>query len=110
MYKLMGMLRRTSDLSHDEFVSYWSSQHAPLAARIPGLRKYRLNPIVETFEGGEAYDGYGELWFDDKAAFEAAISSTEWHTTRQDVPNFKSSGPLYLCAEQIEVVRLGRPQ
>lgn len=104
MFKLMGLLRRREGLTHEEFVAYWKDHHAQLARRVPGLRAYRLSPVTTRFEGGgPPYDGYGELWFDDREAFERATQSAAWREARADVINFKAEGPLFLCEEEIDV-------
>ena len=108
MLKLMGLLRRREGMSHDEFVAYWQSHHAEIARQLPGLRAYKLSPIDHHFEGGgPRYDGYGELWFDDRAAFDRATESAAWQAARADVPNFKAQGPLFLCEREIVVPPAG---
>ena len=80
MYKVIALLRRKHGVTHDEFADYWKRVHAPLVgSTLPGLRKYVLN-IAETGRDGQppAYDGMVELYFDDRAAAERALSSPEW--------------------------------
>lgn len=104
MFKLMGLLRRLEGMTHEEFVAHWKSRHAELARRVPGLRAYKLSVLSTHFEGGgPPYDGYGELWFDDRAAFERATETEAWRSARADVVNFKSEGPLFLCEEEFDV-------
>jgi hypothetical protein len=74
-------LRRRADLSHSEFMAYWTAHHAPLVASLAdvlGIRKYvqvhvdhsdveealRVSRGLET----EPLDGIAELWFDDVEA------------------------------------------
>jgi uncharacterized protein (TIGR02118 family) len=108
MFKLMGLLRRLDGITHEEFVAYWKDHHSQLAKQAPGLRAYKLSILSAKFEGGgPAYDGYGELWFDSKEAFERATQTEIWRTIRADIVNFKSEGPLFLCEEEVDVLPRG---
>jgi uncharacterized protein (TIGR02118 family) len=67
-------------MSHEEFASWWLTEHAPLARQLPGVREIRFNEVVE----GDGFDGVAELWFDDQAAFEAAYASDLGKSVAQD--------------------------
>lgn len=71
MFKAMILLTRRSDMSHEQFAHWWLEEHAPLARQLPGVRQIRFNEVTE----GEGIDGVTELWFDDRASFEAAYST-----------------------------------
>lgn len=71
MIKLTILLRKRADLTHEEFVRYHQTQHAPLFTSLPEVQQY-----VRRYEQGHtvplelpglpppAYDGTTELWFD----------------------------------------------
>ncbi|MFT4958041.1 MAG: hypothetical protein ACI9EZ_001362, partial [Halobacteriales archaeon] len=40
MIKLVTLLVRRDDLSHQEFVDYWQTEHAPRAKEMPHVKKY----------------------------------------------------------------------
>jgi len=68
----MGLIRKKSDWSTEEFQSYWREKHGPLAARVPGLRGYWQNAVTERMQRGIDFargpwdfDGFSQLWFDD---------------------------------------------
>lgn len=78
--KSIALLRRRSDLSRDRFVSYYEEQHAPLIlSLLPGIVEYRRNftQFEQAFvsEGTTPFDFdvVTELWFTDRAAYDAAI-------------------------------------
>lgn len=71
MFKAIILLRRRDDMTHDEFASWWLGAHAPLAARLPGVRRICFNLC----DDGAPYDGVSELWFDTQADFEAAYAT-----------------------------------
>jgi len=89
MIKLIFCLRRRPEMSREEFQEYWYTQHAPLvkerSAKL-GARRYvqlhtshdDLNEMLRLGRGGpDPYDGVAELWFDDRAALEAAFSTAD---------------------------------
>ena len=74
MFKAVILLSRRADMSAEEFRSWWLGEHAPLAARLPGVRRIVFN-AVDAANDMEEYDGVSELWFDDRAAFDAAYAT-----------------------------------
>jgi uncharacterized protein (TIGR02118 family) len=72
MFKAIILLARHEDASRDDFRAWWIDRHAPLARRLPGVRRLVFN-LVESDD--PPFDGVSELWFDDRAAFEAAYAT-----------------------------------
>jgi uncharacterized protein (TIGR02118 family) len=76
--KRMSILRKRPDVSAEEFQEQWFDLHAILVKRLPGLRGYRQNLVLDgprDPEGHMMVDGMVELWFDDTDAIEAAFRS-----------------------------------
>lgn len=74
MIKLSILLTRRPDLSHEQFVDYWTNKHTPLIGSVPGgevpVRRYvQLLPTGDEIAGvtTAAADGVAELWVDDIA-------------------------------------------
>jgi uncharacterized protein (TIGR02118 family) len=80
MFKAMILLTRRSDMSHEQFAHWWLEEHAPLARQLPGVREIRFNEVTE----GEGIDGVAELWFDDRASFDAAYATAIGTSVAQD--------------------------
>jgi uncharacterized protein (TIGR02118 family) len=80
MFKAMILLTRRPDMSHEQFAHWWLEEHAPLARQLPGVREIRFNEVTE----GEGIDGVAELWFDDRASFDAAYATTMGRSVAQD--------------------------
>ncbi len=75
-FKAIILLRRRDDMTHDEFRTWWLEEHAPLAARLPGVRRLVFNLGEDRGTGNpDDVDGVSELWFDDRAAFDAAYAT-----------------------------------
>jgi uncharacterized protein (TIGR02118 family) len=71
------MLRRRSDLTHEDFVRVWLGEHLPLANRLPGLIEARFMPRAEGVAPAaeEPPDGLGVLVFASVADLEAALAT-----------------------------------
>ena len=90
MIKLVYCISKKPDLTYEEFFRYWKEVHAPIGAKIPGLRKFvQSHTIVEANQIRQAdYDGMAELWFDDMESLMAARNSTEWKVSTADEEHF----------------------
>jgi uncharacterized protein (TIGR02118 family) len=80
--KVIAMLARRPDLTEREFVTYYETRHAPLILAIaPQIRDYRRNylhrdgAILAAGARQPDFDVVTELWFDDQAAFDAAMQA-----------------------------------
>ena len=74
MHKLVLTVKRKPGLSIEEFKAHYEDVHAPLAwsHMKPYLARYVRNHIARAPGGAEApFDCIAELWFHDRAAFEA---------------------------------------
>ena len=83
MIKVMGLLTRRPELTHEQFVKHWVELHAPLAHAVPGMRRYVQNHIEGTRTRADIpetlveVDGIAETWFDDREAMARANASPE---------------------------------
>ena len=65
MYKLIAVLYRRSDLTHDDFAAYWEKHGHFVVNKIPGLRRYVQNHRVDLKGYETQIDGIAEEWYDD---------------------------------------------
>ncbi|GAA2752383.1 EthD family reductase [Kitasatospora cinereorecta] len=88
--KVMILVKRREGLPLAAFRERSLTSHAPVAAKVPGLRGYQQNHTRDAFYGvGEAVlDGAYQLWFDDVAAFEAARRTPEYREMLADLGQF----------------------
>ena len=100
------MLFRSNGWTHEQFVKHWVETHAPLAHKVPGLRRYVQNHIRDerTRADIEAtpveIDGIAELWFDDQAALEAAAKTPEMKALHDDGAKFIGRIRSYMIDEK----------
>lgn len=101
-FKRIGLQRRRADLSLEQFVAHWVNVHAPLAKRLPKLRRYSVNVIDRERSPHFGYDGFSELWFDSQADCEAAFKSPEGITVLADLKNYvEGVDPVFVEEHQI---------
>ena len=109
MIKTVGLLTRKSGWTHEQFMKHWVGTHAPLAHKVPGLRRYVQNHILgeRTRTDIEAtaveIDGIAELWFDDQAALETAARTPEMKALHADGALFIGRIKSYVVEEKVIV-------
>ncbi|MBN9090673.1 MAG: EthD family reductase [Reyranella sp.] len=109
MIKTVGLLTRKNGWTHEQFVKHWVESHAPLAHKVPGLRRYVQNHIsgertradIETT--AVEIDGIAELWFDDQAALETASRTPEMKALHADGALFIGGIKTYIVEEKVIV-------
>lgn len=107
MVKIIYCITRKPGLSVDAFQRYWRETHGPIAARIPGLRRYvQCHVLSALYEGGDApaYDGAAELWFDDLESLREAMRSPEAQAAREDERNFIDHGRVFAIVTEEKAV------
>ena len=77
MIKVVVLLRRPQSWTRERFHRWWLDEHVPYAKILPDLKKYRVCLVTgsTSHEGREPWDGIAELWFENRAALDAAWSS-----------------------------------
>lgn len=93
MYKVVWLARFPKGSDRAEMSRYWTEEHGPRFAKVPGLKRYVQNHTVEPISAtGESdaeiqFDGYSCAWFESEAAFKEAMKSPEWLETVEDGAN-----------------------
>lgn len=95
--KSVSFVRFRDDLSAEDGQTYWRATHGPIAARIPGLRRYEQNHVrLGAYRDGHrpTWDGLAITWFDSTDAMRAAATTEAYRHTRADEPNFIVAGDV----------------
>ena len=106
MIKTVGLLGRKPGWTHAQFTKHWVETHAPLARKVPGLRRYVQNHIMgerchaDIEEAPVEIDDIAELWFDDQAALEAAARTLEMQALHADGALFIGRIKSYVVEEK----------
>jgi hypothetical protein len=85
MLKVHILVRRRSDMTHEQCVAYWRVVHAPLFASQPDVKRY-VRHYIQCFITGDRpagpnlgdTDGIVELWFDNIDGFNAFANSPSY--------------------------------
>ena len=111
LYKHSAFLVRQGDMTHDEFVDYWQTNHTPIAREIEGVVKY--NTVIPADPENAEFDGVAELYFDDLEKLYDALGSEgsrdyapdrgKAKAAREDVDNFLAidERPRFIGQEQL---------
>jgi uncharacterized protein (TIGR02118 family) len=106
--KAVEFFTRRADLSPEAFQLHWRERHAPLAAKVPGLRRYVVSAIrLSAYAAGRtpAYDGAASMWFDSGDALRAASGSAEYAALVADRVHFLAPGsPPFILTREIVIV------
>ena len=86
MVKLVALYRRPADV--DAFEQHYREIHAPLAKKMPGLKKLEISRFTGSPGGEPKFYMMAELYFDDKEAMKAALGSPEGKAAAKDVMGF----------------------
>lgn len=76
MPKLIALIKAKPELSREQFIDYYESNHAPLVKRLLPMigayhRNYTTNANWNSERSSFDYDVVTELWFDDQSALDA---------------------------------------
>jgi len=85
MLKFAVVAYKRPGFTAEEFLRYFESVHAPLARKLPGLRKYVRNVVAPDVKRKHpGWDLIVELYFDDRESMEAAWASPEGRAATDD--------------------------
>jgi uncharacterized protein (TIGR02118 family) len=102
MAKLLVLYKKPADAA--AFDKYYVAVHAPLAKKIPGLRRYEVSAGAVHLAGGESpYHLIATLAFDSLAALQAGLGTPEGQAAASDLGNFAQAGVDLLMFDTKEV-------
>jgi uncharacterized protein (TIGR02118 family) len=102
MFKIMILLTKKQVMSDDDFARYFLEEHAPLAKKMPGLRKYVVNIVQRPPNREPDYHGVSELWFDDRESMKQAFTSPQGSLAQKDTEHFAGKTlTLYIDEHEI---------
>lgn len=116
MIRLVTLLKRKANLTHDEFLAHWRGVHGPLIAGSSAanyVRRYEQHPASWPPEGSRQpeppFDGVTIQEFDSVADFMAHMTEPDFPLIMQDTATFLDEQHLHwiLCDEPTIV--LDRP-
>jgi uncharacterized protein (TIGR02118 family) len=105
MIKFMVVVYRRVELTRVEFRRHLENVHGPLATKLPGLKKYVQSYVSDdSTRKHPGWDAIVELWFEDRAAMEAAWASPQGAASDADLSAFADlSRTTWSVVEEIEM-------
>ena len=105
--KFISFLNKRTDLDFKDFSHHWRAKHGPIAAGIPGNKRYvqcHARPGIYACGRKPVFDGIPMSWFDDAAALKASGDSAAYRATRADEVHFLEPGRLpFVIAREVEI-------
>ncbi len=102
MVKVITLYRAPADAAAFE---RWYVQHLARIERIPYLRRLEVSRIWGTPLGASPFHLMVEMYFDDRAAMEAALRSPEAAEASADLSRFMAGQVLVMFADAFEEER-----
>ncbi|WP_096201959.1 EthD family reductase [Bacillus sp. FJAT-45350] len=99
MLKLIALYKEPADKA--AFDDHYFNVHAPLTAKIPGLRKMEVTKIVGSPMGKTDYYLQCEMYYDNMDAFKEAMKTDEAKASGKDVMSFAGDIVTLLIGEEI---------
>ena len=109
MIKSLSLLVRKDGMTHEQFMKHWVEIHAPLALKVPGLRRYvqshirdeRRRPDIPWI--GVEVDGIAETWYDDAEAMARAVATPEMKALHADGALFIGRIQSFITHEHVVI-------
>ena len=97
------MMKLTVLYGHPEnpeaFDEHYADTHAPLAEKIPEVRRFEAGRVASIDESQPPYHLIAELWFDSLEQLQESMSSPEGQAAADDIPNFATGGATMFVSE-----------
>lgn len=102
MAKLVVMYKKPSNVA--AFDAHYASTHAPLAKKIPGLRRFEVSTgPISTPQGDSPWHLIVSLEFDSVDALKKGLDAPEGRAAAGDLSNFAQAGVELLMFDTKEV-------
>jgi uncharacterized protein (TIGR02118 family) len=105
--KMFSLLTRKPGIDVAAFQAYWRTNHGPLAAKIPQVRRYiQCHTRPSSYADGKTprYDGVAELWFDSFDAVRDSGNTDEYRAVKIDEPKFLALPFPFLITSEHRIV------
>ena len=101
MLKIFSLLKRKEGLTFDDFRKWALEEHVELAKKIPGMRHYRMNVVME--ESAMTPDAISEMWFDSMDARNAGFATDAGKAAGGDAAAHCSSRTHVFVEEKVVI-------
>src|SRR5690348_13626783 len=103
MFTVAFAVYRKDGMSREDFQQHYRDIHAPIGARLPGARSYRVLLVNQAVEARDEPDAIAIMDFDSEEDFQAATQSAEMAEGNEDAAKFTSHFGTYMV-EALDVI------
>jgi uncharacterized protein (TIGR02118 family) len=100
MVKLMALYKQPED--KEKFDEHYFNTHAPITAKIPGLRDMKVTRIVGSPMGESKFYLLCEMYYDSHEAMKAAFRTDESKASGKDLMSFAGDLVTLMIGEEID--------
>lgn len=98
--KVIALYKQPKD--QEKFDDHYFNVHAPLTAKIPGLREMKVTKIVGSPMGKSEYYLQCEMIYDDMESLQKAMKTDEGKASGKDAMQFAGDIITLMIGEEIE--------
>lgn len=106
----MGILCKPENITSEDFRKYWLEVHGPIASKIPELRRYHQNHVINSDQlginytrGSQTVDGFSQLWFDNLASMKRSSTPNVIKMLSKDEKRFIGNMQLILAEQNVVI-------
>lgn len=109
MFKVVTVLKRLPGMDVEAFQRHWLQSHGPIAASLPGARRYvQSHSLVQGYRKGDLpYDGISEMWFDSREAWQRALATPAARAITADENTFIDTVRKIVMPVDVLVIKNG---
>lgn len=100
MVKLIALYKQPED--KQAFDEHYFNVHAPITAKIPGLRKMEVTKIVGSPMGQSEYYLMCEMYYDSHEALKEAMRTDESKASGKDLMSFAGDLVTLMIGEEVD--------
>lgn len=100
MAKVIALYKQPED--KEKFDEHYFNVHAPLTAKIPGLREMNVTKIVGSPMGKSEFYLLCEMIYDDMDALQTAMKTDEGKASGKDVMQFAGDLVTLMIGEEVD--------
>ncbi len=101
MLKIFSLLKRKEGMTLEEFRTWALEEHVELGKKIPGMRHYRMNVVLE--DNPATPDAVSEMWFDNMEARNAGFATDAGKAAGADAAAHCSSRTHVFMEEKVVI-------
>ena len=110
MFKAMYFVKRKPGMRYEDYAKHQMEVHAPLAHRLPGMRRYHVDLLRPIDGQDQPFDAIVSVWYDSADAQDAAMASPEGQEAVADIPLLADPDEMVMVLAETVMDKTDFPQ